>query len=625
MYITNFRGYESRTEISFENLTVLIGKNDAGKSTILDALDIFLNGKRPDPSDINVHSGDNETVTIECVFEPGSDSVVIDSIAQTTLASEHLLRADGMLHISYIYKPISTKASDTKYIFCNHFTRDDLASLYTQSITELKKVAESHNINTTNKTSKPALRKDIRDFFNSEKKEENYIPIKNENKDIYSSIENLLPEFVVFRTDRDSTDQDGEVQNPMKAIIKEVLSESESEISSLVEKITKKTEELTNATLEYAKSMLPEIADGLQAICPPPKLDSAFKFGIEDSRGVSINKRGSGVRRLVLFSFFQAAAERARKDSDRHIIYAIEEPETSQHPNIQEIFAQSIIRLSESKNRQMIATTHIPALACLMPINSIRYISQIDGTLTVENASTEAVIQKVVDTLGVTPNPSHPNLLIFLEGESDRKILERLSEIASYDNPRIKSLSELPVAFVITGGSNLIHWVQNGYLKKLNLKEFHLYDGDKVEYKDAIQKITSKGHLGATTSKREIENYLPIEKIQLHYQNQGQKVTLRKMSGEEDVPMVIVKALCDACGVNLPTDEKKLSKKISHVKRQLCSEEFLSLLDATDFKECDADGEISGWLETITKEAGIPGSRVAVVKISEESSVPKQS
>ena len=36
--IKNFRGYRDEVTIKIDDLTVLIGKNDAGKSTILDML-----------------------------------------------------------------------------------------------------------------------------------------------------------------------------------------------------------------------------------------------------------------------------------------------------------------------------------------------------------------------------------------------------------------------------------------------------------------------------------------------------------------------------------------------------------------------------------------------------------
>lgn len=42
LIVKNFRGYKEETKLSVGELTALIGKNDAGKSTLLEALEIFL-------------------------------------------------------------------------------------------------------------------------------------------------------------------------------------------------------------------------------------------------------------------------------------------------------------------------------------------------------------------------------------------------------------------------------------------------------------------------------------------------------------------------------------------------------------------------------------------------------
>ncbi|WP_241494609.1 AAA family ATPase [Bacillus coahuilensis] len=42
IYIRNFRGYEEERIEFNEGLNLLIGRNDVGKSTIMDALEIFL-------------------------------------------------------------------------------------------------------------------------------------------------------------------------------------------------------------------------------------------------------------------------------------------------------------------------------------------------------------------------------------------------------------------------------------------------------------------------------------------------------------------------------------------------------------------------------------------------------
>lgn len=43
--ILNFRAYQKETEIPFDNMTGLIGRNDVGKTTVLDALGIFFGHK----------------------------------------------------------------------------------------------------------------------------------------------------------------------------------------------------------------------------------------------------------------------------------------------------------------------------------------------------------------------------------------------------------------------------------------------------------------------------------------------------------------------------------------------------------------------------------------------------
>lgn len=41
--IANFRSYKDETVIDLNDLTVFVGKNDVGKSTVLEALDVFFN------------------------------------------------------------------------------------------------------------------------------------------------------------------------------------------------------------------------------------------------------------------------------------------------------------------------------------------------------------------------------------------------------------------------------------------------------------------------------------------------------------------------------------------------------------------------------------------------------
>ena len=87
--LENFRGFKNRTVISIEHdMTAFIGKNDIGKSTIMDALNIFFNNgiEREDAS----VDGDASSVRIACSFSDFPERLVIDAVRETSLADEFL-------------------------------------------------------------------------------------------------------------------------------------------------------------------------------------------------------------------------------------------------------------------------------------------------------------------------------------------------------------------------------------------------------------------------------------------------------------------------------------------------------------------------------------------------------
>ena len=107
--IKNFRGYRDSTSINVKELTAFVGKNDSGKSTVLEALDIFFNdGKgiiKIESDDLNIGARDDgeSNIEISVVFTDLPDSIIIDSTNKTTLRDEYLLNDEGDLEIVKIY------------------------------------------------------------------------------------------------------------------------------------------------------------------------------------------------------------------------------------------------------------------------------------------------------------------------------------------------------------------------------------------------------------------------------------------------------------------------------------------------------------------------------------------
>lgn len=104
--IQKFRGYRERNRITVDQLTAIIGKNDAGKSSIFDALAIFFGHPlvKIDTSDVCVHAGASGELRIGCVFTDYPDSITIDATSVTSLQDEYLINSNGYLEIHKVYE-----------------------------------------------------------------------------------------------------------------------------------------------------------------------------------------------------------------------------------------------------------------------------------------------------------------------------------------------------------------------------------------------------------------------------------------------------------------------------------------------------------------------------------------
>ncbi|WAF85174.1 ATP-binding protein [Metapseudomonas otitidis] len=131
--LTHFRGYRATTVIPIdEAMTGIVGRNDYGKSTILEALAIFFeNGDiKADKSDMNCFSlaEGAEQFEIACEFDGLPEALVLDENAETSLAQEYLLNADSALEIVKIFKAGTGKLERTA-IRCQHPADAELAAL----------------------------------------------------------------------------------------------------------------------------------------------------------------------------------------------------------------------------------------------------------------------------------------------------------------------------------------------------------------------------------------------------------------------------------------------------------------------------------------------------------------
>jgi predicted ATP-dependent endonuclease of OLD family len=309
----------------------------------------------------------------------------LDSQTPTDFVQEHLLNPNGELEIRKVYNCNLKTPKEMVFSFSSHPSTDETKDLIKLKNAELKSRAQSLGIDLGNidQRSNPALRQAIRNQVGNLQLEEQMVPLNEENaKAVWESIVKLLPQYALFQADRPSNDEDSEVQDPMKYAISEAIKTVEADLLRIKETVHSQVLAVASRTLDKLRQMDPSLANELAPrFKSEPKWDGLFKLSLTSDDQIPINKRGSGVRRLILLNFFRAEVERKQLESSSSgIIYAIEEPETAQHPNNQKMLVEALTQLSQTDNCQVIVTTHVPGLAGLLNVEQLRYIEALpDG------------------------------------------------------------------------------------------------------------------------------------------------------------------------------------------------------------------------------------------------------
>lgn len=384
--VNRFRGYSTPVKVDVDNLLVLVGRNDIGKSTLLEALDIFFNEGngcvKIDKEDINKHclANGQDCIEIGVEFTDLPARVIIDAANETTLQDEYLLTAEGTLHVIKTYP---NAGKEKVYIRANHPLNPECADLLLKKNSELKKILTDAGLECPDRTKNAELRRSIWQGQDDLQLGEFDIEVaKIDAKNIWEQLKSHMPLFTLFQSDRKNSDSDDEVQDPMRIAVKEILGDPaiQADLQQVANTVKMRLDQVAERTLEKLREMNPAIANSLDPQIPDfasLKWQDVFKkVSITADDEIPINKRGSGVKRLILISFFRAEAERRQHEANLpDIVYAIEEPETSQHPEHQRALIDALITLSNAQNTQVLLTTHSPEIVKRLQFENILLVS----------------------------------------------------------------------------------------------------------------------------------------------------------------------------------------------------------------------------------------------------------
>lgn len=610
--VENFRSYRDRTTLRVGEFTAIMGRNDVGKSTLLDALEIFFGGK-PDQTDPCVYN-EGKIVEISCTFDLFPSILTLDETSETNLAEERLLNAAGQLEIVKRFDCRTGTIKEEVFARANHPTAEHLTDLLQLKNADLKRRGNEVGVDLdgvdVDQRSNASLRRAIRASVGEEQLQETLVALNSEDgKKVWSQLQRRMPVFALFRADRPSRDDDPEVADPMKMAVTEAIRAVEDDLEVIKQRVQESVMVVASRTLQKLQEMDPGLAQELTpTFKAEPKWDG-FKLSLTGDDQIPINKRGSGVRRLILLNFFRAEVERRRHASEgQRVIYAIEEPESSQHPDNQIMLVEALTTLAQQPGVQVFMTTHVPAVAGLVPVEAVRFVSRDDQARPFIEDGTDDVLSKVADSLGVYPD-KRAKVAIYVEGPHDVNFLTHISALYARHDPTLPDIAnDHRIAFIPTGGGNLKHWVEKRYLEYAGLVEVHIYDRDTQQnpkYLQHVDRVNGRGSrdIAFLTNRREMENYLHPDCVREEYA--ADCAVALMIDDWCDVPALVAECIHNASGAPKPWSEigpEKQSEKSSRTKARL-NAGAASRMTFAQLRVVDANGEILGWLRAVAERA----------------------
>jgi putative ATP-dependent endonuclease of the OLD family len=489
--IRNYRGLRD-VSIPLSAFVCVTGENNSGKSSVLQALSLFLSGSALKPTDY---------------YEPTKEIFIEVTVAGITnedlllLADEHRARisssiSNGKLNLVRRYDT-EGKGSLGRFGMApkeERFQPDDVAALVSKKtgsilkkavLAEFSELAESSASITSQTTAKELIIK-LGEALPPEKKELRFIPLET---GIDKSILPMLPERIYIPAVKDFSDETktaesssfGKILSIVLKAIEPLLAAEADLFAKLSKQLTRvldpsgilKDERLPlirkieGSIQNYVRESFSDVS--LEIDIPPPEIKSVLataRILADDGVRGPLDLKGDGLRRAVVFSILRAYVELAREEKDeageavegkaeRGYLLLFEEPELFLHPEAQRVLFDALGVFS-NKN-QVLITTHSPLF--LSPKSLATFVRLSKN----KNEGKEKPFTKAlhVDLTHVKPKDEFQIIcfennsaaffakkIVLVEGDSDYIVFPHIAETLNPAwNHRARS-----VAFVRVGG-----------------------------------------------------------------------------------------------------------------------------------------------------------------------------
>ncbi|MDC0267764.1 ATP-dependent endonuclease [bacterium] len=393
LHVLNYRGLKD-TSIPLSPFVCITGENNAGKSSLLQALSLFLSGSSLKPTDY---------------FDASQEIIIRVKISDITaadlllLADEHRERIEGLLDdgcLTLVRRYETNGKSQFGYFGLvpkdPRFIPDTVSALLSgkrgSALVDAVSVAFPElSEQLTASTTQAAAKELVEQLGNSLPADEKKLRFKPLPTGFDKSITPMLPERIYIPAVKDFNDDTKTAESsPFGKILAIVMRSIEpllAQEADIFRNLSKKLTRVPGEDGEILDERLPLLSTieemiqryvresfsniSLEIDIPPPELKTVLSTAnilADDGIKGPLELKGDGLRRAVVFSILRSYVELARSSvedgtvvegqSERGYLLLFEEPELFLHPDAQKILFNALGVFSEKNH--VVVTTHSP-------------------------------------------------------------------------------------------------------------------------------------------------------------------------------------------------------------------------------------------------------------------------
>lgn len=311
------------------------------------------------------------------------------------------------------------------------------------------------------------------------------------------------------------------------------------------------------------------VASATQGMPSPQSVEITFESA--DSYEVRLKEMGGGIEQLLMVATTLATV-------DERATLFLEEPELHLHPGAQRYLIERI----RAESRQIFITTHSPVFVNQRAPRSLYRVEMNNGRTTASRVEDAAGLAELMDDIGArNSDVLLSDAVLFLEGSTDREIVENWARTLDMN------LDEHNVVVIAMGGGrNAEHQApaRSQVLEEISGRAPvpHLFLLDRDERRQAeLERL--QGQLGerlCLLTRREIENYLLVPRailaaLEKKYHHNADVLDRVQAADQSDIKQLVQQAAASLYGQTLL---KRIKVEVGGLKDGLLPSEQLGEL-----------------------------------------------